>query len=41
MIESRKLVLMNLFVGSNGDSDIENRFVDTGARRRGWDGWRE
>ena len=27
-MESKKMVLMNLFAG-NRDSDIENRFVDT------------
>ena len=27
-MESRKMVLMNLFAGSSGDEDIENRLVD-------------
>ena len=31
---SRKMVLMNLLQGSNGDADIENRLVDTGAKER-------
>ena len=30
-MESRKMVLMNLFAGSNGDADTENRLVDTGV----------
>ena len=29
-MESRKMVLINLFVGSSGDADMENRLVDTG-----------
>ena len=28
-MESRRMVLVNLFAGSNGDADIENRLVDT------------
>ena len=28
-MESRKMVLVNLFAGSNRDADIENRLVDT------------
>ena len=28
-MESRKMVLMNLFAGSSGDADIENGLVDT------------
>ena len=28
-MESRKTVLMNLFAGSNGGTDTENRLVDT------------
>ena len=28
-MESRKMILMNLFAGRNGDMDIENRPVDT------------
>ena len=28
-MESRKMVLMNLFAGSNGDADTESQFVDT------------
>ena len=27
-MESRKMVLMNLFAGSSGDADIKNRLVD-------------
>ena len=30
-MESRKMVLMNCFPGSNGDADVENRPVDLGA----------
>ena len=30
-MESRKMILMNLFAGRNGDMDIENRPVDTGG----------
>ena len=33
-MESRKMVLMNLFVG-NRDSDIEKRFADTGTESEG------
>ena len=29
-MESRKMVLMNLFTSSNREIDIENRFMDTG-----------
>ena len=32
-MKSGKMVLMNLFAGQNGDTDIENRFLDT--RREG------
>ena len=32
-MKSGKTVLMNLFAGQNGDTDIENRFLDT--RREG------
>ena len=28
-MKSRKMVLMNLFVGSNKDADIESKLVDT------------
>jgi len=27
-MESRKMVLKNLFTGSNGETDIENRLMD-------------
>ena len=30
-MECRKMVLINLFAGSNGDADTENRLVDTGV----------
>ena len=34
-MESRKMVLRNLFAGSNGDADTESQFVDTvGEERR-------
>ena len=29
IMESRKMVLMSILQGSNGDADIENRLVDT------------
>ena len=32
-MKSGKMVLMNLFAGQNGGTDIENRFLDT--RREG------
>ena len=28
-MESRKVILMNLFAGQPGDADIENRLMDT------------
>ena len=28
-MESRKMVLMNLFAGQHGDTDVENRLVAT------------
>ena len=28
-MKSGKMILMNLFAGQNGDTDRENRFVDT------------
>ena len=36
------MVLMNLFAGSSGDADKENRLMDTGSGR-GWgeDGMKE
>ena len=34
-MESRKMVLMNYLQGSNGDSDIANRLVDTGQDGEG------
>ena len=34
-MESRKMVLRNLFTGSNGETDIENRLMDMGEGRRG------
>ena len=33
-MESRKMVLMNLFAGQNGDADIEDRLVDTAGNER-------
>ena len=39
-MEPRKMVLMNLLQGRNRDTDIENRLVDSGERRR-WDAMRE
>ena len=30
-MESRKMVLMKLFAGSNGDTNIENRLMDIGV----------
>ena len=29
-MESRKIILKNLFTGYNGETDIENRLMDTG-----------
>ena len=49
-MKSRKMVLMNYLQGSSGDTDVENRLMDTaagvggegvGKERRGWDVWRE
>ena len=34
-MESRKMVLMNLFSGRNRDADIENRLVDTAGEGDG------
>ena len=34
-MESRKMVLMNLFEVSKEDKDIENRFVDTVGEEEG------
>ena len=41
-MESRKMVLMNLFSGQQW-KNIENRLMDMAGRgrRRGWDVWRE
>ena len=37
-MDSRKLVLMNVFAEQRGDADIENRLVDTlGEREEGTD----
>ena len=33
-MKSRKMVLMSLFAGQSGDTDIENRLVDTGGKER-------
>ena len=33
-IESRKMVLKTYLQGSNGDADIENRFVETRGKER-------
>ena len=33
-MKSRKIVLMNLFAGQQGDTDIENRLVDTNGKKR-------
>ena len=32
------MVLINLFAGGNGDTDIENRLIDTVGREEGEDG---
>ena len=40
-MESRKMDLMNLFKGSSGDRDIENRHDMGEAGRREWDEWGE
>jgi len=34
-MKSKKMVLMNLFQGSNGETDIENRLIGTGGREEG------
>ena len=34
-MESRKMVLMNLLQGSNGETDIENRLMDTRGGEEG------
>ena len=39
-MESRKMVLMNLFAGRNGDTEKEETCEHTGARR-GWGRLRE
>ena len=33
-LESRKMLLLNLFAGSNGEADTENRLVDTVGKER-------
>ena len=33
-LESRKMLLLNLFAGSNDEADIENRLVDTVGKER-------
>ena len=35
IMESRKMVLMSILQGSNGDADIENRLVDTIGEEEG------
>ena len=34
-MKSKKMVLMNLFQGSNGETDIENRLIGTEGREEG------
>ena len=34
-MESRKIVLMNLFAGSNEDADMENRLTDMDSGEEG------
>ena len=34
-MESRKIVLMNIFQGRNGDANVKNGLVDTGGEREG------
>ena len=34
-MESRKIVLMNLFAGSNEDADVENRLTDMDSGEEG------
>ena len=38
-MESRKIVLMNLFVGQNRDADVENRLVDPESEEEGGTNW--
>ena len=33
-MESRKMILMNLFVGSSGNTDIQNRLTNQGVGSR-------
>ena len=33
-MESKKMVLMNLFAGQQGDADMENRLVDMEGKER-------
>ena len=40
-MKSRKMVLMNLFEGNNGDADIGNRHAHRGCREEGEGGTNE
>ena len=40
-MESREMVLKNLFKGSNGETDIENRLTDMGRGEERLNVWRE
>ena len=37
----RKMILMNLLQGRNGDADVKNGLVDTVEAGREWDRWRK
>ena len=39
-MESRKKVLMSLFIGSSGDANIEKRLVDTVGEGEGGTNWK-
>ena len=38
---TRKIVLMTLLAGQQWERDIENRLMDMGRGRRGFDAWKE
>ena len=38
-MESRKIVLMNIFMGQNRDTDIKSRLVDTEREEEGGMNW--
>ena len=40
-MESKKIILMNLFADSNGDTDVDKRLVDTMGKGKGGKNGRE